>query len=149
MFAKVQFCSSSLLHCRPTSMTVINFVLIIASFLPRTVANQSWQAALYREQQRIKIGYGNFKPDLNHRVSKANITSLLVDDSLDCSFKCTSELKCKSFNLAANPDSNGLYLCELLDTDKYRAAANDLQRNDAFHHFSPWVSCYTPAHSLF
>ena len=130
-------------------MTAINFVLIIASFLPRTVANQSWEGALYRDQQRLKIGYGNFKPDLNQRVSRANITFLLVDYTVDCAFKSINEPKCKSFNLAANPDSNGLYLCELLDTDKYKAAANDLQRNDAFHHFSPWVSCYTPAHSLF
>ena len=130
-------------------MTAIIFVLIIASLLPRSVANQSWQTSLYRDKKRIKIGYGNFKPYPNHRVSKANITSLLVDDTLDCTFKCVNEPKCKSFNLATNPDSNGLYLCELLDTDKYKADGNDLQMNAAFHHFSPWVSCNTPAQSVF
>ena len=121
------------------NMALIILVLISTLFLSQTVANQFQQAALYRDKKRHVLN-GNFKVDLNHQLSVTKISSSLVDDSLGCTFKCINEPKCKSFNLAANPDSNGLYVCELLDTDKYRTTANNLQANAAFHHFSPWVS---------
>ena len=41
--------------------------------------------------------------------------------------------------MAAYPDSKGLYLCELLATDKYRETKK-FHANATFHHFSPWVS---------
>lgn len=122
-------------------MALIVLVLISSSFLSQAVATQFQQAALYRDQKRQVLN-GNFKADLNHQLSMAKIGSSLVDDSFDCTFKCVSEPKCKSFNFAANPDSNALYLCELLETDKYRTAESNLQANAAFHHFSPWVSFY-------
>ena len=43
-------------------------------------------------------------------------------------------------NFAAYGDSNGLYVCELLATDKYRTSESDLQENGTFHHFSPLAS---------
>ena len=61
-------------------------------------------------------------------------------DTFDCVFKCMSETTYYSFNFAAYRDSNGLYLCELLATDKYRASESDLQENGTFHHVSPLVS---------
>ena len=121
-------------------MALIVLVLISSSFLSQTVATQFQQAALYRDQKRQGVLNGNFKADLNHQLSVTKVSSSLVDDSLDCTFKCVNEPKCKSFNFAANPDSNGLYPCELLETDKYRSAENNFQANAAFHHFSPWVS---------
>ena len=41
--------------------------------------------------------------------------------------------------MAAYPDSNALYLCELFATDKYRVTEK-LHGSNTFHHFSPRVS---------
>ena len=62
----------------------------------------------------------------------------MVEDQLDCAFHCVAEPKCYSFNMAAYPDSKGLYLCELLATDKYRETKT-FHANATFHHYSPWV----------
>ena len=118
-------------------MLVIVLVFIKISLMPTVAKFQ--QTALFRDQ-KPHVNVGNFKADIHHQLSVTKITSSLVADRFDCTFNCVSELSCKSFNIAANPDSDGLYLCELLDTDKYRTAENDLQVNAAFHHFSPWVS---------
>ena len=122
----------------PANMAYIILVLISASFISQTFATFQ-QTALYRNQKR-RVFFGNFKPDLNHQLSVTKITSSLVGNSFDCTLNCISEPTCHSFNMVANPDADGLYLCELLDVDKYRAAENDLQPNAAFHHFSPQVS---------
>ena len=127
-----------LLSAPSTNMTFIVLALFSTSCLCPTLANFQ-QTALYRDQKRGVIS-GNFQPDLNHRLTVTKISSSLVGDSLDCTFKCINEPTCYSFNMAANPDPEDLYLCELLDTDKYLAAENDFQVNPAFHHFSPWVS---------
>jgi len=63
----------------------------------------------------------------------------MVEDQFDCTFLCVAEPKCYSFNMAAYPDSKGLYLCELLATDKYRETEK-FHSNATFHHYSPWVS---------
>lgn len=123
-------------------VSVVALVWFSTYQFSQTAANFQ-RAALYRDETRQFIINGNFKPDLNHRLTANKISSLLLDDKFDCTFKCVNKNTCKSFNLATNADSNGLYLCELLDTDKYRASGNDLQVNTAFHHFSPWVSINT------
>ena len=63
----------------------------------------------------------------------------MVEDQFDCTSLCLAEPKCYSFNMVAYPDSKGLYLCELLATDKYRETDN-FYSNATFHHYSPWVS---------
>jgi len=119
-------------------MLVIVLVFINISLMTQTAAKFQ-QTALFRDQKR-HFNFGNFKKDIHHQLSVTKVTSSLFADRFDCTFSCVSESTCKSFNIAANPDSDGLYLCELLDTDKYRAAENDLQVNGAFYHFSPLVS---------
>ena len=47
-----------------------------------------------------------------------------------------AESKCASFNIAVNPDSNGLLLCELLDTDMFHDKGK-LRSNASYHHYSP------------
>ena len=96
------------------------------------------QGSLNRNRKSV-INHGNFIPDLLQYLSTTKITSILVKDENDCSFECISESNCSSFNVAAYPDSQGLYLCELLNTDRYRAQSK-LQANASFHHYSPWVS---------
>ena len=47
-----------------------------------------------------------------------------------------AERKCVSLNIAVNPDSNGLFLCELLDTDMFHDKGK-LRSNASYHHYSP------------
>lgn len=98
------------------------------------------QAGFYRDEKQQRILNGNFKSDPNRRLVVAKIASHLVEDKFECTFRCFSEALCKSFNLAVSPDSNGLYVCELLKNDKYKAHDSVLQISAMFHHFSPWVS---------
>ena len=97
----------------------------------------SQQSVLYRDRQ---LSYGNFKRDWGKRLTAGKFKSVLVNDNeFKCPFMCVAEPKCFSFNVATYPNSRGLYLCEVLATDKYRAK-NMLQTNATFQHYSPMVS---------
>lgn len=79
--------------------------------------------------------YGNFKED---KFSYLNITSIggdLVDHNTFCAFACLETPPCFSFNLAAFPDINGKFLCELLPSDKYNNS-DKLVPSKFFHHYS-------------
>ena len=43
-------------------------------------------------------------------------------DQLVCAFLYVGKAKCYSFNIVSYPDGRNLYLCDLLDTDKYQEA---------------------------
>lgn len=110
-------------------------VMVVSSL--RLILGASQQSALYRDQQ---ISYGNFKRDWGKRLTAEKIKAFLVNDhELDCPFMCVAEPRCFSFNVAAYPNSRGLYLCEVLATDKHRVK-NMLQTNATFQHYSPLVS---------
>ena len=94
-------------------------------------------SALYRNPTG-DFSVGDFKRNPFHYLWVKNISWSMVVDQLDCTFLCVGEPKCYSFNMAAYPDSKGLYLCELLPTDKYRATKK-FHANATFHHYSPWV----------
>ncbi|XP_078356453.1 contactin-associated protein 1-like [Oculina patagonica] len=96
-------------------------------------------SALYRNPTG-DFSVGDFKRNPFHYLWVKKITSSMVADHLDCTFLCVGESKCFSFNMAAYPDSKGLYLCELLATDKYRVTKK-FHANATFHHFSPWSPC--------
>ena len=93
--------------------------------------------ALYRKPTG-DFSVGDFKRNPFHYLWVKNITWSMVVDQLDCTFLCVGEPKCSSFNMAAYPDSKGLYLCELLETDKYRETKK-FHANGTFHHYSPLV----------
>ena len=78
---------------------------------------------------------GDFKRNPFHYLWAEKITSSMVEDQFDCTFPCVAEPKCYSFNMAAYPDWKGLYLCELLATDKYRQTKK-FHSNATFHHYS-------------
>lgn len=114
--------------------------LIISGFLhsPQTVVAVQ-QSSLNRNSDQ-RFNFGNFKVDFFQHLSVTVNNSLLLKEELECPFKCITRPHCISFNVAVYPDSNDLYLCELLDADKY-GAKNKLQENASFHHYSPsWVS---------
>jgi len=96
-------------------------------------------SALYRNPEG-DFSIGDFKRDPFRYLWAENITSPMVEGQFDCTFLCVAEAKCYSFNMAAYPDSKGLYLCELLATDKYRETKN-FHANATFHHYSPWSPC--------
>ena len=61
---------------------------------------------------------------------------------MDCGFECIAKPKCASFNVAANPDSSGSFLCELLETGMYCDSGKP-QGNASFHHYSQVSLIYT------
>ena len=115
-------------------------VIFWSVFLVSQTFGLSQPSTLIFRHQQLDSYQGSLKPDLYHHLSTKTIARSYVMDTFDCVFKCMSETTCYSVNFAAYRDSNGLYLCELLATDKYRDSKSDLQENDTFHHVSPLVS---------
>ncbi|XP_027037555.1 uncharacterized protein LOC113666009 [Pocillopora damicornis] len=95
------------------------------------------QSSLYRD---YKTKHGKFKSNQNQSLLVTLTKSHFLEDALECSFHCIGDSKCLSYNIAKSPDSNGIYICEVLATDKYRAK-DRLQANSSFHHFSPMSPC--------
>ena len=108
-------------------------VVLLSAHILMTFAME--KSALHRNPTG-DFSVGDFKRNPFHYLWVKNITWSMVVDQLDCTFLCVGEPNCYSFNMAAYPDSKGLYRCELLPTDKYRATKN---ANATFHHYSPWV----------
>ena len=112
-------------------------VVFLSAHTAMTFAMEKSTPSLHRSPTG-DLSFGNFKRNPFHYLWEKNISWSMVIDQLDCTFLCVGEPKCYSINVAAHPDSNGLYLCELLATDKYRATKN-FHANATFHHYSPWV----------
>ena len=126
-------------------MAFLSFVFIFAFILVSTITQygrSSQPGGLLRSANR-ELMYGNFMAVLQKHLSTSVIASFLINDKYHCPFKCIATSECFSYNLAAYPD-NGWYICELLDTDIYRAGT-ELKANVSFHHFSPVVSCSSSA----
>ena len=118
----------------------MNFATLWVFLAVVSVSKKVWfQTALFRHQNRV-FSVGNFTRDANCQLAVDSFVSFLTEGPLDCTFECIGEPQCLSFNVAAHPDSDGLYRCDLLTTDKYRAREMDLQESDFFHHYSPWVN---------
>ena len=119
-------------------MALGTFLFLVLPLLSQAVV--VWvHSALYRHHNSL-VSYANFTCDLNHQLAGKKIASFMVEDQLDCTFKCIGKDYCFSFNLAVHPDSEGFYMCDLLATDKYRASSNEFQPNAGFQHCSPWVN---------
>ena len=121
-------------------MARVTFVAIWELLFHMIVGEYLWlQSGLIRS--RI-FSYGSFTRDAYHQLVVTKLQSFLVKGTVNCAFKCVGEPRCLSFNLAANPDSDGLYLCDLIATDKYKTEAKEFQASDAYHHYSPWVRAF-------
>jgi len=123
----------------PARVDLVLVVFLKVFLISETFGFSQPSTLIFRHQQ-FGSYQGSFKSNLFHHLSTTAIASSYVMDSFDCVFNCMRETECYSFNLAAYRDSKGLYLCELLATDKYRANESDLQENATFQHFSPLVS---------
>ena len=99
---------------------------------------------VFRYQNR-PVSYGNFELYFNSILEAQKLASFFVEKQSECPFECVNDLKCYSCNIAVYPVSKGLYLCELLATDKYRAKGK-FQANASFYHYSFLVSSVTWFH---
>ena len=86
---------------------------------------------------------GIFTRDAHRQLAVTKLKSFVLDGLVNCALRCIGEPQCLSYNLAAHPDSDGLYRCDLLATDKYRATTKDFETSAAFHHYSLWVNIKT------
>ena len=115
------------------------FLLLFLPYLARIDALQKDDLLASNECGQLK--FLNLRKFEHQYLQEAKIASSMVEDEFECAFLCVGEQRCSSINVAASPDSKGLYLCELLTTEKYQSA-DKLRVNTSFHHFSPWVSCF-------
>ena len=110
-------------------------LLLFLSSQYLVVINSMQNSGLYRNVLE-GFSFGDFEqnPFTYFWVNKLDLST--AEDWIDCTFLCLKHPKCYSFNTAVSPDSKGLYLCELLATDKYSSTPN-LRGNVTFHHYSP------------
>ena len=115
-------------------MKCVTFAFFVIPLLARTF--QAWlQEAPYRVENGF-LAYGGFHPYFYYSLTATQIAITFSEDKLDCGCACMNEPKCASFNIAVNPDSNGLFLCELLETDMFHDKGK-LRNSVSFHHYSP------------
>ena len=62
--------------------------------------------------------------------------STLVEGRMECVFECTAVQWCRSVNLQTTPQSNGLYVCELLSKDQFN---NSMTPDMNYNHYSVQV----------
>ena len=105
----------------------------------------AFHAWLQEDPYRVENGfitYGGFHPYFYHSLTTRQIAITLSEDIMDCGFACIAKPKCALFKVAANPDSSGSFLCELLEADMYYDRGT-LRSNVSFHHYSPVSLIYS------
>ena len=81
----------------------------------------------------------NFVHNFFHYLNGTKVGSHLVHAMEICAHMCVDNLLCFSYNVAAQPDINGHFVCELLASDMYNSSDQFLPHPD-FHHYSIKVS---------
>ena len=115
------------------SFFFLYFFLIITAFSHGSIGN---------------FFYVNF---MISEFSYLNITSIgwnLTQDENDCGYACLEIPSCFSYNVAAFPDGNGKFRCELLPSDKHNNS-DKFNASKTFHHFYIPVSQTTYLSQLF
>ena len=93
-------------------------------------------------QRNSRFRFAHFIDHLFHILDVPELESIHVRDRRVCLLYCLRDKRCFSTNLAAKPDINGNYVCELLPTDKYNAS-DSFKPSQHFNHYSAKVS-HTP-----
>ena len=86
-------------------------------------------------QGTTQVSYGNFAADKFHRLQVSVASSTVVSSYRECVLSCVSTPPCSSFNVATSPNSDGRFLCELLNEDKFRSF-HLLISSQKYHHYS-------------
>lgn len=82
----------------------------------------------------------NFAKHPFHYLNTTKASSPVFTDSFEgCALKCVQIPNCVSLNVAASPDDNNRFWCELMASDKY-SNSRDFQENASSHHYSIMVS---------
>ncbi|KAK3722373.1 hypothetical protein QZH41_013701 [Actinostola sp. cb2023] len=66
--------------------------------------------------------------------------SVRVADKMDCVFACTKVDWCRSVNLKTTPQSNGLFVCEMMSSDQFTSSSN-MTSDKAYNHYSVKNPC--------
>lgn len=88
------------------------------------------QVALQLDEGRLKLR--NFRHLHGHRLNVVPSESLELDKEILCTSICLRKLDCFSFNVKTT--TNGKFLCDFLNTSKYRYPDN-LTENDNYAHW--------------
>ena len=86
---------------------------------------------------------GNF---IKHQNSVLNGTALEIHNLFKpsvCAYHCVDQERCVSCNVAAAPDRNGNYECQLLAVDKF-SQPSGFRQSQEFTHYSKHVRLSTP-----
>ena len=118
---------------------LIIFYLINFSIVRTIVAVVTEPNNTVFRYQNMPVSYGHFEVYFYSILESRKLTSFFVEKQSECPFKCVNDLKCYSCNVAVYPVPKGLYLCEPLTADKYRAKTK-FHVNASFHHYSLLVS---------
>ena len=122
---------------------VSEFVIIWGSLIFLRFRNSAYEQNSLLSRQFRNFSSGIFTRDAHRQLAVTKLKSFVLDGQVNCALRCIGEPQCLSYNLAAYPDADGLYQCDLLATDKYRATAKDFEASAAFHHYSLWVNIKT------
>ena len=85
------------------------------------------------------FAFANFARNFFHYLNVTKVGSHLVHAMEICAYMCVDNLFCFSYNVAAQPDINGHFVCQLLASDVYNSSDQLLPHPD-FHHYSIEVS---------
>ena len=130
------------LDCTAAHMAVLfaNGILFIACFSVGHLRFDILRAeGLQRTTSGEKRSHGNFVHHVSHYLNVGKIATYSVRKQRACASYCVNSDSCFSFNVAAHPDSDWNFLCEILSSDKYSQSAQ-LRPNPSFSHFSIDVS---------
>ena len=116
-----------------TWLTLLNISFVYIIFpLKHTLSSKSLQ-------RDSNFRFAHFIDHVFHVLDVPELESSGVTDRRVCLLLCLKDQRCFSTNLAAKPDINGNYACELLPTDKYNASGK-FRPSQHFHHYSLKVS---------
>ena len=85
------------------------------------------------------FAFARFVRNFFQYLNVTKVGSFLVHKMGICGYMCMERLLCFSYNVAAQPDINGHFVCELLASDMYNSSDQLLPHPD-FHHYSIKVS---------
>ena len=112
-----------------TWITLLDIMFVFIVFpLKHTLSSKSLQ-------RDSNFRFAHFIDHVFYVLDVPELESSRVTDRRVCLLLCLKDQRCFSTNLAAKPDINGNFACELLPTDKYNASGN-FRLSQHFHHYS-------------
>ena len=93
---------------------------------------------LQRDPNKM-LSYANFLEHFYHVLEVSKIEGVAVQTGNECLLRCVNNDRCFSINGGAFCLPNGKFWCDLLPADKYNTSEK-FKTNNAFHHYSIWVS---------